>query len=338
MAQSESNGPVAGVESLGADVSTGRDHSSLPADSLDQIADDLQRLRIAAGEVSYSELAARIAHRREENGVNPAAARVARSTVFDIFRTGRSRINAELVAEIVVALGRDDLEAEAWRTRCLAVRTTMKAQIPPTPHAPLNPTPNSDSRLAFVVVLMVAAVGLNLFGGSVVSKFGLPIFLDMIGTAVVAIVLGPWHGALVGLSTNVVGVFSTVPATLAYAIVNVAGALVWGYGVRLWHLDKTRLRFLLLNVLVALACTITAVPITVLVFGGVAGHAGDDFIATLQAIGDGLWASVFTVNISISLADKLITGYTALAIIHLLGRLGLSEISRRNGPSLNTRR
>ncbi|MBH0099905.1 hypothetical protein I6E68_12245 [Salinibacterium sp. NSLL150] len=316
-------------------MSTGRDHSSLPADSLDQIADDLQRLRIAAGEVSYSELASRIAHRREENGVSPAAARVARSTVFDIFRTGRSRINAELVAEIVVALGRDDREAEAWRTRCLAVRVTAKAQ---TPNAPLNPTPNPDSRLAFVVVLMVAAVGLNLFGGSVVSKFELPIFLDMIGTAVVAIVLGPWQGALVGLSTNVVGVFSTVPATLAYAIVNVVGALVWGYGVRLWHLDKTRLRFLLLNVLVALACTITAVPITVLVFGGVAGHAGDDFIATLRAIGDGLWASVFTVNISISLADKLITGYTALAIIHLLGRLGLSEISRRDGPALNTRR
>ncbi|MBH0130867.1 ECF transporter S component [Salinibacterium sp. NK8237] len=307
----------------------------MPADSLDQIADDLQRLRIAAGEVSYSELASRIAHRREENGVSPAAARVARSTVFDIFRTGRSRINAELVAEIVVALGRDDLEAEAWRARCLAVRATAKAQ---PPHAPLNPTSNSDSRLAFVVVLMVAAVGLNLFGGSVVSKFELPIFLDMIGTAVVAIVLGPWQGALVGLSTNVVGVFSTVPATLAYAIVNVVGALVWGYGVRLWHLDKTRLRFLLLNVLVALACTITAVPITVLVFGGVAGHAGDDFIATLRAIGDGLWASVFTVNISISLADKLITGYTALAIIHLLGRLGLSEIGRRNGPPLNTRR
>ncbi|MBH0009710.1 ECF transporter S component [Salinibacterium sp. SWN1162] len=311
------------------------DRSSLPADSLDQIADDLQRLRIAAGEVSYSELASRIAHRRQENGMSPAAARVARSTVFDIFRTGRSRINAELVAEIVVALGDDDVDAEAWRARCLAVRTTMKAQ---TPHAPLTPAPNHDSRLAIVVVLMVAAVGLNLFGGSVVSRFELPIFLDMIGTAVVAIMLGPWHGALVGLSTNVVGVFSTVPATLAYAIVNVVGALVWGYGVRLWHLDKTRLRFLLLNVLVALACTITAVPITVLVFGGVAGHAGDDFIATLRAIGDGLWASVFTVNISISLADKLITGYTALAIIHLLGRLGFSEIIRRRDGPLNTRR
>ncbi|WP_231601507.1 ECF transporter S component [Salinibacterium sp. SWN167] len=307
----------------------------MPADSLDQIADDLQRLRIAAGEVSYSELASRIAHRREENGVSPAAARVARSTVFDIFRTGRSRINAGLVAEIVVALGHDEAEAEAWRSRCLEVRSTAKAAAP---HAPLPPAQNPDSRLAFVVVLMVAAVGLNLFGGSVVAKFELPIFLDMIGTAVVAIALGPWQGALVGLSTNVIGVFATVPQTLAYAIVNVVGALVWGYGVRLWRMDKSRLRFLLLNVLVALACTITAVPITVLVFGGVAGHAGDDFIATLRAIGDGLWASVFTVNISISLADKLITGYTALAIIHLLGRLGLSEISRGNGPPLNTRR
>ncbi|TFD89904.1 hypothetical protein [Cryobacterium serini] len=90
--------------------------------TLDGLVDDLQRLRMAVGDVSYAEIAARIARRRVVQGMSPAAARVARSSVFDAFGTGRRRINAELVAEIVRALGADDATAEVWRRRFLEAR------------------------------------------------------------------------------------------------------------------------------------------------------------------------------------------------------------------------
>lgn len=43
--------------------------------------------------------------RRAAAGESPHAARVARSTVYDCFRTGRVRVNLALVREIATALG-----------------------------------------------------------------------------------------------------------------------------------------------------------------------------------------------------------------------------------------
>ena len=58
--------------------------------------------------------------------------------------------------------------------------------------------------LTYVVALVPVAAALNIVGGQINTILKLPTFLDMIGTAVVAIVLGPWWGALVGVITNVV--------------------------------------------------------------------------------------------------------------------------------------
>jgi energy-coupling factor transport system substrate-specific component len=139
----------------------------------------------------------------------------------------------------------------------------------------------------------------------------------MIGTAVVAIVLGPWWGALVGAITNIVSSFITGPISLPFAVVNVVGALVWGYG-HIWGWGRKNWSFFLLNVLVGFVCTVFAVPIYVFVFGGATGHFSDMMTAAFLAMGQNLIVSVFSSNILVSLADKIIAGYVALAIIEAL--------------------
>ena len=52
------------------------------------------------------------------------------------------------------------------------------------------------------LVLIHFAVGINLIGGTLCSALKLPLFLDMIGTIVVACLSGPWVAALTGLLTN----------------------------------------------------------------------------------------------------------------------------------------
>lgn len=52
------------------------------------------------------------------------------------------------------------------------------------------------------LVLIPIAVGINLIGGTLCSALKLPLFLDMIGTSVVACLSGPWVAALTGLLTN----------------------------------------------------------------------------------------------------------------------------------------
>ena len=67
------------------------------------------------------------------------------------------------------------------------------------------------------LVLIPIAVGINLIGGTLCSALKLPLFLDMIGTIVVACLSGPWVAALTGLLTNLFLALVANPVYLPYA-------------------------------------------------------------------------------------------------------------------------
>lgn len=194
------------------------------------------------------------------------------------------------------------------------------------PSKSASPSLPNNLPMTFVVTLVPVAVAFNILGGYLATTLKLPVYLDMIGTAISAIVLGPWWGALVGVLTNSGSALLTGPTTLPFALVNIAGALVWGYGVRSWKLGRTVPKFFLLNVIVAVVCTIIAAPIIILVFGGATGVGADALTGTFLAMGQQLTASVFSSNILTSLADKIIGGFVALAIIEALPKSLTAEV------------
>ena len=82
----------------------------------------------------------------------------------------------------------------------------------------------------YAEILPIALVGilLNVAGRQAAEFFGNQIFGDMVGTAFTAILLGPWWAAAVASATTVVnGSFSEI--YFPFGVVNVAGALLWGY-------------------------------------------------------------------------------------------------------------
>lgn len=186
----------------------------------------------------------------------------------------------------------------------------MTASAPGRPPRAISP--------AYVAALVPAAAALNIVGGTINTALGLPTFLDMVGTCVAAIVLGPWLGALAGALSNVVGGLLLGPTNVPFALVNIAGALVWGYGIRRWRLGRNPVAFFGLNVLVALITTLVAAPIVVLVYGGATGHPSDLITFVLVQSGLGLYGSVLTSNLLVTLADKVISGYLGLAIVAAL--------------------
>ena len=171
--------------------------------------------------------------------------------------------------------------------------------------------------LTYVIALVPVASVLNVIGGTVAGALKLPIFLDMIGTAVVAMTIGPWWGALVGVITNLTMGFLTGPVSIPFAACNVVGALVWGYGTR-WGFANDKLRFFGLSVASAVFVSLMAAPIVIFVFGGATGHASDVLTAGLLAAGNDMWAAVFSSNIIVSSADKILSSFWALAIIGAL--------------------
>jgi len=188
--------------------------------------------------------------------------------------------------------------------------------------------------LTYVVAVIPVAAALNIVGGYINTVLKLPIFLDMIGTMVTAVILGPWWGALVGAITNIVNSFISGPISLPFAVVNVVGALVWGYANQ-WGWMKKTWSFFLVNILVAFICSVFAVPIYVFVFGGATGHFADVMTAAFLAMGQNLIVSVFSSNILVSLADKIISGFVGLAIIEALPENLSSSASLPKAEGLN---
>lgn len=94
---------------------TGHEPPGPPSDGdLDDVVEQLRELRTWAGSPSYAEIARRV-------GVARGGARPGRITVYDCFRTGRRRLDAELVSDIACALGVTEATAAAWRRACGAL-------------------------------------------------------------------------------------------------------------------------------------------------------------------------------------------------------------------------
>ncbi|WP_141013582.1 ECF transporter S component [Nocardioides sambongensis] len=315
-------------------------------ETFDDIAADLARLRAQAGSPSYSELVRRVSALRVDRGLTPEAARPGRSTVYDAFRSGRRRLDATLVRDLALALGTDPAAAERWLQRCReavpAPAGTPSAEVRPETQPGRQPeaqpetqpetqrTPVVDvvdvadvtpaaGRRRRVLGLLAACLAVNLLGTVMVSEFSMTLYLDMVGTAVAAIVLGPWWGVGVGVGTNLLGVAVNGPASIPFAAVQVVGALLWGYGVRRFGMGRSMLRFLGLNLLVAVACTTVAVPILLLVFGGSTGHGSDGVVAALQAHTGQMASAVLSSNMLTSTSDKLISGFVALTVLDVVG-------------------
>jgi len=314
------------------------DHPS----TFDEMARDLERLRIESGAVSFAEIVARIVDRRLAAGAAPGSAQIARSTVYDVFRPGRSRVNPDLLHEIVLALGGDEAEAGQWRQRCVDARTWQRTppQSPPSPQVDRAAEERTSAAIvegayierasllynpAIIAIVIIACIGLNNIGGQFVAFLDVPLYLDMTGTAVAAVILGPWWGVLVAvLHHGTAAVLNGSPDGLWFALVNVAGALVWGYGLRSWRLGRSASRFIVLNLLAGLVCSVVAVPILIVLFGGMWHHPAQDvLVPALRAVGVGLFESVTSVNLLLSMTDKLLEGYFALAVAYGLLRFGV---------------
>lgn len=337
-------------------------HEEQPGVTFDQLSTELQQLRAAAGAPSYSELVRRVSDLRVARGVPVEQARPARSTLYDAFRTGRRRMDVQLVADLAQALGADEAEVARWRERCRTAVPGPRDPAPPAPEEPEEPEapvaaaapPAGDaptsvpepapaeppdvpagssgrSRGRRVAAVVLLSLLVNLLGRGLVEALGLTLYLDMVGTAVASIVLGPWWGVLVGVGTNVAGVRVSGAESLPFALVQVAGALVWGYGVRRFGMGRSTARFLALNVVVAATCTLVAAPI-LLMYDVHVGHASEDIIATARLHTHNLVAAVLSGNAITSTADKLISGFVALAVLDVL-RGSFPEAHRRVAPA-----
>lgn len=185
------------------------------------------------------------------------------------------------------------------------------------------------------LVLIPIAVGINLIGGTLCSTLKLPLFMDMIGTMVIACLSGPWVAGLCGLLTNVFLAIVANPVYLPYALSSVLCGLVVGFMVKAGLLKK-----LWGILLIWLACsavnTVTASMITVFVYGGATGVNGTSILtAALTVAWKNILISVFSSSMLENLIDKGITLIIVTIVVGKIPRRFMSQYASGNIKTTN---
>ncbi|MCM3766083.1 CD3073 family putative ECF transporter S component [Neobacillus niacini] len=170
------------------------------------------------------------------------------------------------------------------------------------------------------MILTYSAMGiaLNVILGTVVSALKIPLlFLDTIGTVLVAVLFGPWWGALAGALTNVVLGVTTGPTAIFFGLVNVAIALVVGYMAKKFDFTKWYIA-LITGLILSVVAPLIGTPIAVAVFGGLNGSGMDLVVLWARAAGESVFASTFISRITGNFVDKIVT---CLLVMYIITRL-----------------
>lgn len=180
-------------------------------------------------------------------------------------------------------------------------------------------------------VLIPVGAALGTAGGVFTQTLRLPIFLDALGTVLVAILAGPWPALLTGLFTNILEGFLINPTYFTYSPVNMAFGLVAGY-LFLNGWAKSYVKLFGVGIAVAATGVIIAAPITAFVFGGITGTGSSAVVGFFLATGSNVLESVLQTSIIFEPIDKVLTVFIAYFIAQAIPARYRPEIAQRILP------
>lgn len=181
------------------------------------------------------------------------------------------------------------------------------------------------STITFVVIAF--AIVLNIVVGQLVSLLKLPIFLDSIGTILVALLAGPLAGGLTGLLTNLIWGLISSPVAAAFSPVAMVIGIVAGLCAK-YGLFKTWWLAVISGVIIAVFNAVVAVPIRLYLFGGITGSGVDFITAYMLALGKDLFGSVVVTVFTSNLFDKVVTAGLAWGIVRNLPKRVVGRFPR----------
>ena len=176
------------------------------------------------------------------------------------------------------------------------------------------------------LVLIPVAIAINIVIGQIVVLLRLPVFLDSIGTMLVAAVAGPLAGALTGTLSNLIWALLD-PLLLPWWPVGLAIGLVTGFCAKA-GLFKTWWKVILTGFLVALTAAIVSTPIAVYLYGGITASGSSFITAYLLQTGRDLIPAVLSTNFLVEPVDKITTALLAFAILGGLSQRYLARFPR----------
>jgi energy-coupling factor transport system substrate-specific component len=176
-------------------------------------------------------------------------------------------------------------------------------------------------------VLIPVAIAINVVMGQIVALLKLPVYLDSIGTMLVAALCGPWAGALTGTLSNIIWGLAIDPNAFPWWPVAFFIGLVTGFCARA-GLFKNWWKVAITGFLVALTAAIVSTPIAVYLYGGITASGSSFITAYLLQTGQGIVQAVLSTGFLVEPVDKISTALLAFAIIQGLSKRFVARFPR----------
>ncbi|WP_051537791.1 HD domain-containing phosphohydrolase [Treponema sp. C6A8] len=167
-----------------------------------------------------------------------------------------------------------------------------------------------------VFLLVFLSMALNLGGRLFADSLNLPLWLDSFGTFLTAYCLGPFCGAVVGVSGNILhGLFN--PISFVYSLTSIFIAVVVGIMAKRGWLE-TLLKTMSLSVLVTLVCVLISVVLNIVFYGGDVGNEwGNGIVELFSSFGVPRIICLILGQFYMDFLDKVITLVLLFAVIRI---------------------
>jgi len=176
-------------------------------------------------------------------------------------------------------------------------------------------------------VLIPVAIAINIVIGQIVAVLKLPVYLDSVGTVLVAVVAGPWAGALTGFLSNIIWGLTIDPNAFPWFPVAMFIGFVAGLTANA-GMFKVWWKVAIAGFLIAITAAIVSTPIGVYLYGGITASGSSFITAYLLETGKSVVQAVFSTNFLVEPLDKIATAYLAYAIIKGLSTRYLARFPR----------
>ena len=173
------------------------------------------------------------------------------------------------------------------------------------------------------------AIALNLTVGQITVALKLPLYLDSIGTVIVAVLIGPYAGIIAGSFANIMAAAFGNPAMMFFIPVVIAIGAFTGYVAnkgwfKRWYLCAIG------GVIQGIVAALVSAPISTYLFGGTMMAGTDALVYFFRSMGNTIMTSVFYQGLASDPVDKTVT---YLLVFVLLKNLPVRLIGRFKGAS-----
>ncbi|HEN7459393.1 TPA: ECF transporter S component [Streptococcus agalactiae] len=179
---------------------------------------------------------------------------------------------------------------------------------------------------ARLISFISIAIAINLVGANLALFLRLPIYLDTIGTLLIAVILGPWYAASTAFLSALINWMTTDIFSLYYSPVAIVVAIITGILIKrnckpsslLWK-----------SLIISLPGTIIASVITVILFKGITSSDSSIIAQFLHGIGLDMTSSLILVQVGTDYMDRLISLILVFSTITLLKKHSPNLINQR---------